>query len=143
MSSSAIPGIPNDDTSAEEKAPRRPIYQTETTGNKWSDLREAAKRLSTDDLHRIGEIPCARNALLTGIASGVGVGVLRGLRATPFVASNWAMATFMAVSLGSWTVCQWNIEAERRKIQRVVEELPKLKLKKKSEDDSQSGDSPK
>ena len=30
-------------------------------------------------MHHIGEIPCARNSLLSGIASGVGVGVIRGL----------------------------------------------------------------
>jgi cytochrome c oxidase assembly protein subunit 20 len=30
-------------------------------------------------MQRVGEIPCARNSLLSGIASGVGVGVIRGL----------------------------------------------------------------
>jgi hypothetical protein len=30
-------------------------------------------------MERIGEIPCARNSLLSGIASGVGIGVVRGL----------------------------------------------------------------
>lgn len=32
-----------------------------------------------DDLKRIGEIPCARNSLLAGIASGFGIGVIRGI----------------------------------------------------------------
>ena len=31
------------------------------------------------DLAHLGEIPCARRSLLSGIASGMGVGVIRGL----------------------------------------------------------------
>ena len=57
-----------------------------------------------DDLQKIGEIPCARSSLLSGIASGAGVGAIRGLSAGVFVASNWAVGTFMAVTLGSWYV---------------------------------------
>ncbi|KAF8258213.1 hypothetical protein EI94DRAFT_1623915 [Lactarius quietus] len=106
--------------------PRRPIFQTETTGNYWSDVREAFKR--------IGEIPCARNSLLSGIASGVGIGVVRGLSVGPFAASNWAMGTFMLVSLGTWTICQRNIQEERRRVQTIVEQLPKRVMAKPSED---------
>ncbi|KAI0300320.1 hypothetical protein BC826DRAFT_1090342 [Russula brevipes] len=107
-------------------APRRPIYQTETTGNYWADVREAFKR--------VGEIPCARNGLLSGIASGVGVGVIRGLSVHPLVASHWAVGTFMLVSIGTWTICQRNIEDERRRVQTVVEQLPKRMLTKPKED---------
>ena len=57
---------------------------------------------------------------MTGIASGVGIGVIRGVSAResvhqlalvscnrpcdagPFVASNWAMSTFLVISTGSW-----------------------------------------
>jgi len=115
--------------------PRRPIFQTETTGNYWSDVREAFKRLSPrEDLERIGEIPCARNSLLSGIASGVGIGVVRGLSVGPFAASNWAMGTFMLVSLGTWTICQRNIQEERRRVQTIVEQLPERVMAKPSED---------
>ena len=38
-----------------------------------------AQRLSFSDFSRIGEIPCVRSSLLAGIASGVGVGVIRGV----------------------------------------------------------------
>ncbi|KAI6111849.1 hypothetical protein EDD16DRAFT_1485260 [Pisolithus croceorrhizus] len=111
---------------------RRPIYKTETTGNYWQDVWEACKRL--------GEMPCARHSLLTGIASGAGVGVIRAISATPFVASNWAVGTFMAISLGSWTICQRNLQAERRRVARVVEEMPKrfIKSKETSSGDQQS-----
>ena len=41
------------------------------------------KRISLwNDLKRIGEIPCARNSLLTGIGAGVGIGFVRGMNAS-------------------------------------------------------------
>lgn len=110
-----------------------------------------------DDLKHIGEIPCARNSLLAGIASGFGIGVIRGINTSaffvcffrisfkawrfgymssvpypkdicqlfkahiyphsctmiyranvhdlllePFVAANWAVGTFLVVSVGTW-----------------------------------------
>ncbi|KAI0269794.1 hypothetical protein BC834DRAFT_863393 [Gloeopeniophorella convolvens] len=122
-------------------ASRRPIYQTETTGQYWADVREAFKRLSpSEDLQRVGEIPCARNSLLSGIASGVGVGVIRGLSVSVFAASNWAVGTFMLVSLGTWTICQRNIQDERRRVQMVVEQLPQ-RMVAKPKDESPSGSS--
>lgn len=78
------------------------------------------KRLSFSDFSRISEMPCVRSSLLSGIASGVGVGIIRGVSARksvhrlvtasrtdiydpgPFVASNWAMSTFLVISTGSW-----------------------------------------
>jgi len=126
--------VPNPPPGTTSPTPRRPIFQTETTGNYWSDVREAFKRLSPrEDLQRVGEIPCARNSLLNGIASGVGVGVIRGLSVGPFAASNWAMGTFMLVSLGTWTICQQRIQEERRRVQTIVEQLPKQVIAKPSE----------
>jgi hypothetical protein len=85
----------------------------ESTGNFWLDLQEAfrvtdsfsilrgktfsehgfrkGKRLSPlDDLRHLDQIPCARTSLMSGIASGVGLGVVRAfstcecvLHATP------------------------------------------------------------
>ncbi|KAG9315750.1 hypothetical protein JVU11DRAFT_3399 [Chiua virens] len=118
---------------------RRAIYKTETTGDFWQDAWIAFKRISiVDDFQRLGEIPCARNSLLSGIASGAGVGVIRAMSTGPFVASNWAVGTFMVISLGTWTVCQKNMEAERRRLARVVEEMPKRFVKQKETKDSVS-----
>lgn len=131
------PEDPNPPPGTYNPTPRRPIYQTETTGNYWADVREAFKRLSPyDDMQRVGEIPCARNSLLSGIASGVGVGVIRGLSVHPLSASHWAVGTFMLVSLGTWTICQQRILEERQRVQTVVEQLPKRVLTKS--DDSKS-----
>ncbi|KAI0074112.1 hypothetical protein K474DRAFT_1665759 [Panus rudis PR-1116 ss-1] len=114
--------------------PKKPIFQTETTGSYWGDFKEAVKRISiSDDLQRINEIPCARNSLLSGIASGAGIGVIRGLSSNVYVASNWAVGTFMVVSLGTWTICQRALMEERRRVQQVVEQMPKRFVKKSDE----------
>ncbi|OJA17226.1 hypothetical protein AZE42_00209 [Rhizopogon vesiculosus] len=119
-------------SSSQPSGSRRPIYRVETTGHFWQDAREAFKRISiADDFQRLGEIPCARNSLMSGIASGVGVGVIRIMSAGFLVGSHWAVGTFMLVSLGTWTVCQRNIEVERRKLQKVVEDMPKRFIKQK------------
>ncbi|KAF8478100.1 hypothetical protein DFH94DRAFT_634042 [Russula ochroleuca] len=130
---------PNPPPGTHSPTPRRPIYQTETTGNYWADVREAFKR--------VGEIPCARNSLLNGIASGVGVGVIRGLSVHPLAASHWAVGTFMLVSLGdlvsgltitAGTICQQKILEERQRVQTVVEQLPKRVLTKPKDSESPS-----
>ncbi len=41
---------------------------------------------------------------MSGIASGAGIGVMRGLSAGVLLAGHWAIATFAVVSIGSWYV---------------------------------------
>lgn len=134
------------------------------------------KRVEWADFGRIGEMPCIRSSLLTGIASGVGVGVIRGLSIRksrvvlicvscqvsterlstgPFVASNWAIGTFMVISTGSWyvrlhvyktiaevclvrTLCQRAKREEIRRLQHVIEGTPARYIKKENKDDSKS-----
>ncbi|CCL98850.1 uncharacterized protein FIBRA_00856 [Fibroporia radiculosa] len=120
-------------------SPKKVVFQTNSTGDYWTDVKEAVKRISFwDDLQKIGEIPCARSSLLSGIASGAGVGVIRGLSAGPFVASNWAVGTFMLISLGTWVNCRRSRDEERRRIQQVVEQIPKRFAKKQDDPTSQS-----
>ncbi|KAG2037785.1 hypothetical protein BDR03DRAFT_863168 [Suillus americanus] len=120
--------------SSQPSGSRRLVHKVESTGNFWQDAREAFKV-------RLPQMPCARNSLMSGIASGVGVGVIRIMSAGFLVGSHWAVGTFMVVSLGTWTVCQRNIEAERRKLQKVVEEMPKRFIKQKDKAIDESGGS--
>ncbi|KAI0631919.1 hypothetical protein C8Q77DRAFT_1122688 [Trametes polyzona] len=116
--------------SSSATSPKRIVYQVETTGSYWGDFKEAVKRISVrDDLAHINEIPCARSSLLSGIASGVGIGVIRGMSASVFVASNWAVGSFMLISLGTWTICRRNLEEERRRVQQVIEAMPTRHVK--------------
>ncbi|KAI8994220.1 hypothetical protein BD414DRAFT_535262 [Trametes punicea] len=125
-----LPASHPDSQSDTSKQPKRVVYQVETTGSYWGDVKEAVKRISVrDDLSHINEIPCARNSLLSGIASGVGIGVVRGMSSSVLVACNWAVGSFMLISLGTWTICQRNREEERRRVQQVVEAIPKRFVK--------------
>ncbi|EIN10492.1 hypothetical protein PUNSTDRAFT_84587 [Punctularia strigosozonata HHB-11173 SS5] len=129
--SAASPTNPDD-----PKPSRGPVYQVETTGSYWGDLIAAAKSM--------GQWPCTRNSLLSGIASGVGVGAIRAMSASILTSCNWAVGTFMLVSLGTWQVCQSARIEEHRRVQQVVEELPKRFAKRKadpSRDDNVSASS--
>ncbi|KAF4577106.1 hypothetical protein EYR36_005093 [Pleurotus pulmonarius] len=111
------PGRPSPSPSA---IPPPPGYQP-PTGNLATDV--------YNSIRNIGQIPCARNSLLSGIASGVGIGVIRGLSAGPLVAGHWAMATFTVISLGSWHVCQRQIHREQQNVQKIIESIPQRSLK--------------
>ncbi|KAJ8691477.1 hypothetical protein PTI98_011045 [Pleurotus ostreatus] len=111
------PGRPSPSSSA---IPPPPGY-TPPTGNLPTDV--------YNSIRNIGQIPCARNSLLSGIASGVGIGVIRGLSAGPLVAGHWAMATFTVISLGSWHVCQRQIRREQQNVQKIIESIPQRSLK--------------
>ncbi|KZS93622.1 hypothetical protein SISNIDRAFT_390280, partial [Sistotremastrum niveocremeum HHB9708] len=73
----------------------------------------------------IGQIPCARSSLMSGIASGVAIGFIRGMTTTPFAAANWAVGTFAFVSLGTWYILSLSRLGEMAKIQAIKEEIPK------------------
>ncbi|KIK08021.1 hypothetical protein K443DRAFT_85865, partial [Laccaria amethystina LaAM-08-1] len=78
----------------------------------------------------ITDIPCSRNSLLSGIASGVGVGVIRGVS----TAGHWAIATFSIVSLGTWHLCQKQIADERKKVAKIIESMPQRSVKQAAEE---------
>ncbi|KAI0086937.1 hypothetical protein BDY19DRAFT_872670, partial [Irpex rosettiformis] len=103
------------------------IYKPETTGTMSGDVKEAVKRLSIDDFNHIGEMPCLRTSLMSGIAAGAGIGIIRSmtLRSNRIGAFHWAFGTFMAISIGTWTMCQKSVRDERRRVQVVIEAMPR------------------
>ncbi|KAJ6584127.1 hypothetical protein DFH09DRAFT_1144326 [Mycena vulgaris] len=106
-----------------------PKLDPPATGNLIADsLRSAA---------HIGEVPCARNSLLSGIASGVGIGFIRGISVSPIIAGNWAMGTFFLVASTSWYLCTKKIEEQQRLTRAAIQNLPKqLRLKEDENDPS-------
>ncbi|TEB39801.1 hypothetical protein FA13DRAFT_27639 [Coprinellus micaceus] len=87
---------------------------------------------SLNSARHITEVPCARNSLLYGIAGGLGIGVIRGLSANPMVAGNWAVGTFALISLGSWHICQAQMAQERKKVEQIIESMPRRKASSSS-----------
>jgi len=78
------------------------------TGDVKYDVFEAIKRINpTEDLRNIGNVPCARQALLTGIAGGTGFGAVMFLsRRRTWQAANWAVGTFVGISALMWENCR-------------------------------------
>lgn len=101
--------------------PPPPTTGPQPTGNFGHDV--------VQSVTHIQEVPCARNSLLGGIASGFGIGVIRGLSANPIVAGNWAVATFAIVSLGSWHLCHKQMADERNKVKTIIESMPRRSVK--------------
>ncbi|KAL0960719.1 hypothetical protein HGRIS_005745 [Hohenbuehelia grisea] len=136
--------VPGANAQASSAIPPHPGYQ-KPTGNTVVDVWNSMKNIT--------QIPCARNSLLSGIASGLGIGVIRGLStgapdtpynhplmpeavySGPLVAGNWAMATFTLISLGSWHICQRQLTRERETVQKIVDSLPQRSIKQADKGD--------
>ncbi|KAF7299644.1 hypothetical protein HMN09_00969800 [Mycena chlorophos] len=102
-----------------------------STGNLFTDSFRSA--------FHIGEVPCARNSLLSGIAGGVGIGFIRGMSVNPIIAGNWAIGTFALVSTISWITCVRKIEKEQQITRTAIESLPKqLRLKREKDESTPS-----
>ncbi|KAK7028106.1 hypothetical protein VNI00_014921 [Paramarasmius palmivorus] len=112
------PSGTNNNPSADPSAKNAPHYN----GQIAHDAVETVKHL--------GQVPCARNSLLTGLASGAGMAFIRGMSVAPITAGHWFAATFVVVSMGSWHLCQKQIADERQKVQQIIESSPKRVLKK-------------
>jgi hypothetical protein len=98
---------------------RRALYNCkETVG---SVILTPLQTINKDDFKNIERVPCARQSLVYGIAGGTAIGCTRYLTSSklphyflseidpnligildPFVASNWAVASFVLISAASW-----------------------------------------
>ncbi|KAI9341261.1 hypothetical protein DFJ73DRAFT_843894 [Zopfochytrium polystomum] len=83
---------------------------------------DAIKSLKLKDLapENVARLPCARNALLYGIGTGLGIGTARFLATRrPRTSGNWAILSFAVTAVASWEVCR----LQRRVVQ---EEMIKI-----------------
>jgi len=115
-------------SSSPSQIPPPPSPLPPVTGNWFTDIYNSATNVTS--------VPCARSSLLGGIASGLGIGVVRGLSTGALVAGHWAMATFVVVSLGSFQFCQRQMEKERQKVTRIIENMPRRVVKSEAEETS-------
>ncbi|KAK0504149.1 hypothetical protein EDD18DRAFT_1345032 [Armillaria luteobubalina] len=89
-------------------------------------------KLRTDvynSMTNILQVPCAKNAFMQGLVSGVGVGFIRGTTAAPIVAGHWAITTFVGISGVSWYICHRRMAKEREKVIQMIESSPKRSVK--------------
>lgn len=97
----------------------------ERSGDARRDYFEALKRLNpAEDFKNIGKIPCARQALLTGIAGGTGFGAVMFLsRRKPWQAGNWAVLTFIGLSGLMWENCRRKRTKELSQMMQIQEKF--------------------
>ena len=101
-------------------------------------IADAVSTIKMDDFANVANTPCARNGLLTGIASGFGVGGLRFILSGKIGKStNWAAGFFVLGSVASYEYCQYLRRCERRQMKRhieVINEGRKEQAKKRAEE---------
>ncbi|PVF93115.1 hypothetical protein CPB86DRAFT_743170 [Serendipita vermifera] len=131
----------------EDSKPSSPTqsHPRATRKHTWDEWWQAAKTVKTDDFKNIERIPCARQSLVYGIAGGTAIGCTRYLTSNPFVASNWAVASFVLISTASWYRCRSFQESQRAQIQilrdQFAERAKKHALKQNSDSSSPSPES--
>ncbi|WVQ85330.1 hypothetical protein IAT38_007495 [Cryptococcus sp. DSM 104549] len=104
--------------------PMRPDERS--TGNKFQDFWAAFTRIRPkQDLENIGQIPCARNSLLYGIAGGTGLGVVRFLGSRRVISGgNWAVGGFIAIATFQWETCNRARRKELAQMRAIQERYP-------------------
>ncbi|KAI7863578.1 hypothetical protein BDF14DRAFT_1885003 [Spinellus fusiger] len=91
------------------------------SSNDTATVTEAFKTVKLEDFKQVAKIPCARNALLYGMGTGVSVGAIRYLmkRKVP-TAANWAVVAFCGVSLVSFEMCHLERKSKIEKLHRII-----------------------
>ncbi|KAF4585903.1 Cytochrome c oxidase protein 20, mitochondrial [Ophiocordyceps camponoti-floridani] len=85
-------------------------------------ISEAVATISKEDFLTIASKPCAREGLLTGIATGSLAGGLKFLlHGNVPKAANWAVGIFLVGSTASYEYCQFRRRAQRRAMVRQIE----------------------
>ncbi|KAJ1808868.1 hypothetical protein LPJ56_004559, partial [Coemansia sp. RSA 2599] len=89
--------------------------------HRWGDL--------TNVLH---EEPCAREGLLYGIGTGLGVGLLRFIRTGRGInAGNWAVGSFAVVAIVAKKLCHYQQKHQRAKTRTLLEMQSKVSARVK------------
>ncbi|GAA5864058.1 hypothetical protein JCM8547_005121 [Rhodosporidiobolus lusitaniae] len=141
MSSSPLPS-PTPTSPPSEAGPSQPPQKL--------TILDAARTISPlQDLQKLPQIPCSRNALLFGIVAGASVGGLRfvfsrtarrgalygdsrGPWGEVLTAANWAVGAWGVGSLGAWETCRARQTAEAAKMQALVADIKQKQAAKKA-----------
>ncbi|KDQ09905.1 hypothetical protein BOTBODRAFT_36720, partial [Botryobasidium botryosum FD-172 SS1] len=103
------------------------LSETHSQPAQWT---EAVKKIQpVDDFRNLPQVPCARESLMYGIASAAGIGAIRFLNGGPRVAANWAVGTFVFISIASWEVCRRARDREQQTMRMIVEKYPQRNIR--------------
>ncbi|KAK8156673.1 hypothetical protein IWX90DRAFT_510808 [Phyllosticta citrichinensis] len=91
-----------------------------------------AQTFKPEDLLKVHQQPCAREAFLAGIGGGVGVGSLMAIWGKPVKKScNWAVGIFMGTSLLSYEFLRRKRSLEKQYMTQAVELMDRKKEEKR------------
>ncbi|CAG8972374.1 hypothetical protein HYALB_00007127 [Hymenoscyphus albidus] len=97
-------------------------------------LVDAVKTVQLEDFKKVHLYPCVRESLLTGMGGAFGMGAIRVVWGSPVSKiTNWAVGTFVLVSLGSHEFCQYRRTLEKAYMKRAVEIIDRKKSEKEAE----------
>lgn len=100
-------------------------------------FREATKDIKARDVLQIHQLPCVREALLQGMTAGLLVGAGRWILGRALMScANWAVGTFVPVSVGGYQYCQYQRQRERngmRAAVKIMDEKTEEKRKRMEE----------
>ncbi|CAH0026282.1 unnamed protein product [Clonostachys rhizophaga] len=109
----------------------KPIDETKIGDDERPTISNAVAMIKPDDFKNVASTPCARNALLTGIAGGFGLGGVRFVFSGKIgKAANWAVGTFVFASMGQYEYCQYLRRCEKRDMKRNIEVINESKREK-------------
>ncbi|EWC45572.1 hypothetical protein DRE_05430 [Drechslerella stenobrocha 248] len=92
---------------------------------------EAINRIGTDSVTNIAQMPCFRQAYLTGIGTGFAFGgVKMFLRASIYNSCSWAVGMFCFSSIVVWEACRWRRGQEHDGMVRAMQILEYKRLER-------------
>lgn len=92
-------------------------------GERPNILKKVVTSIQPEDFTKLHQIPCFREAMLTGGAvGGVVFAVLITTRSAIPRAMNWGMAGFLIGASVSWEQCRWKLRQEKKE-QRMAQEM--------------------
>ncbi|KAL9639376.1 MAG: hypothetical protein Q9164_000958 [Protoblastenia rupestris] len=116
-----------------ENANVLPGGSSNTAGGKAKEasIFDALRSVSLEDFKGVHKKPCVRDALMTGMGAGFGIGGVRSiLGATILSACNWTVGTFCFGSFLMYEYCQRKRYLEMQGMKRAVEVMDRKQTEK-------------
>lgn len=102
--------------------------------------RSVFQHIGWEDFKAVNEIPCFRQAILTGAAMGAVTGlVMYAVRRNGSKAVNWSFVGFLGGSVVSWEQCRFRVYQGKRNIQGAKEMYRRSKEAKNAEQRKNDG----
>lgn len=99
---------------------------------KEASYSDALRSIRISDFQEVHKKPCARDALLTGIGGGFGIGGVRAiLGASVWKTCNWAVGSFVFGSFLMYEYCHRRRQLEMQGMKRAVEVIDRKQAEKR------------